>query len=85
MWRAISTTSWSSLRCLDELPFALADRQYLDDRDVFQKFYAKHLAKRLVQSLSASDDAEASMLSKLKVCVGCVILLCRPTLFTHGG
>lgn len=41
--------------------------KYLEDKDVFQKFYSKMLAKRLVQHMSASDDAEASMISKLKV------------------
>ena len=40
---------------------------YIEDKDVFQKFYSKMLAKRLVQHMSASDDAEASMISKLKV------------------
>ncbi|KAK2179486.1 hypothetical protein NP493_487g01037 [Ridgeia piscesae] len=40
--------------------------KYLEDKDVFQKFYSKMLAKRLVQHVSASDDAEASMISKLK-------------------
>lgn len=41
--------------------------KYIEDKDVFQKFYAKMLAKRLVHQNSASDDAEASMISKLKV------------------
>lgn len=41
--------------------------RYVEDKDVFQKFYSKMLAKRLVQQISASDDAEASMISKLKV------------------
>ena len=41
--------------------------KYIEDKDVFQKFYRKILAKRLVQHMSASDDAEASMISKLKV------------------
>jgi len=40
---------------------------YVEDKDVFQKLYSKMLAKRLVQQNSASDDAEASMISKLKV------------------
>ncbi|XP_059544016.1 cullin-1-like [Myotis daubentonii] len=40
--------------------------KYIEDKDVFQKFYAKMLAKRLVHQSSASDDAEASMISKLK-------------------
>uniref|UniRef100_A0A4W5LUW0 Cullin-1 n=1 Tax=Hucho hucho TaxID=62062 RepID=A0A4W5LUW0_9TELE len=33
--------------------------KYIEDKDVFQKFYAKMLAKRLVHQNSASDDAEA--------------------------
>ncbi len=41
--------------------------RYVEDKDVFQKFYSKQLAKRLVYQNSASDDAEASMISKLKV------------------
>jgi len=40
---------------------------YVEDKDVFQKFYGKLLAKRLVGQLSASDDYEESMISKLKV------------------
>jgi cullin 1 len=39
---------------------------FLEDKDVFQKFFTKHLAKRLVNGTSASEDAEASMISKLK-------------------
>ena len=41
--------------------------KYIEDKDVFQKFYSKMLAKRLVNQTSASDDAEANMISKLKV------------------
>jgi cullin 1 len=44
--------------------------KYIEDKDVFQKFYSKMLAKRLVQFSSASDDAEASMISKLKDACG---------------
>ncbi|CAH1774938.1 unnamed protein product [Owenia fusiformis] len=44
--------------------------KYIEDKDVFQKFYSKMLAKRLVQHMSASDDAEASMISKLKQSCG---------------
>jgi cullin 1 len=40
---------------------------YIEDKDVFQKFYGKLLAKRLVGQLSASDDYEETMISKLKV------------------
>ncbi|RUP51948.1 hypothetical protein BC936DRAFT_144264 [Jimgerdemannia flammicorona] len=44
--------------------------KYVEDKDVFQKFYSKMLAKRLVNGTSASDDAEASMISKLKEACG---------------
>ncbi|RWS31532.1 cullin-1-like protein [Leptotrombidium deliense] len=44
--------------------------KYIEDKDVFQKFYSKMLAKRLVNHVSASDDAEASMISKLKQACG---------------
>lgn len=44
--------------------------KYIEDKDVFQKFYSKMLAKRLVHTSSASDDAETSMISKLKETCG---------------
>merc|ERR1711902_27125 len=44
--------------------------KYIEDKDVFPKFYSKMLAKRLVNHMSASDDAEASMISKLKQACG---------------
>ncbi|CAF1175239.1 unnamed protein product [Didymodactylos carnosus] len=43
---------------------------YIEDKDVYQKFYGKMLAKRLVGQLSASDDSEESMISKLKQACG---------------
>ena len=50
--------------------FQMVVFKYIEDKDVFQKFYSKMLAKRLVQHQSASDDAEASMISKLKQACG---------------
>ena len=44
--------------------------KYIEDKDVFQKFYSRMLAKRLVHSSSASEDAETSMISKLKEACG---------------
>ena len=44
--------------------------KYIEDKDVFQKFYARMLARRLVHSSSSSDDAETSMISKLKEACG---------------
>jgi len=40
---------------------------YVEDKDIFLKFYQKMLAKRLVGQLSVSDDYEETMISKLKV------------------
>ncbi|KAK4337039.1 hypothetical protein RND71_043387 [Anisodus tanguticus] len=44
--------------------------KYIDDKDVFQRFYSKLLAKRLVNNASASEYAEESMISKLKQACG---------------
>ncbi|KAK8060441.1 Cullin 1 [Apiospora saccharicola] len=44
--------------------------KYIEDKDVFQKFYSRMLARRLVHSTSTSDDAETSMISKLKEACG---------------
>ena len=44
--------------------------KYIEDKDVFQKFYSRMLAKRLVHSSSASEDAEQSMIGKLKDACG---------------
>ena len=44
--------------------------KYIDDKDVFQTFYTNDLSKRLIQGGSASDEAEASMISKLKESCG---------------
>jgi cullin 1 len=44
--------------------------KYIEDKDVFQKFYSRMLAKRLVHTNSVSDDAETSMISKLKEACG---------------
>jgi cullin 1 len=44
--------------------------KYIEDKDVFQKFYSRNLARRLVSASSASDDAETSMIGKLKDACG---------------
>jgi len=40
--------------------------RYLQEKDVFEKYYKQHLAKRLLGGRSVSDDAERSMIAKLK-------------------
>jgi len=44
--------------------------QYIDDRDVFQKFYSRMLARRLITGASCSEDAEAAMIAGLKQVCG---------------
>ena len=44
--------------------------RYIEDKDVFQKFYSRMLAKRLVHTNSVSDDAETNMIGKLKEACG---------------
>jgi cullin 3 len=39
----------------------------LHDRDVFIRYYTRFLAKRLLDELSVSDEAENNMISKLRV------------------
>ncbi|KAG6873948.1 hypothetical protein C0995_008987 [Termitomyces sp. Mi166 len=41
--------------------------RFLTDKDVFERYYKGHLAKRLLHGRSISDDAERGMLAKLKV------------------
>ncbi|KAG5720239.1 Cullin-3 [Termitomyces sp. T112] len=41
--------------------------RFLTDKDVFERYYKGHLAKRLLHARSVSDDAERGMLAKLKV------------------
>ena len=40
--------------------------RFVNGKDVFEAFYKTHLARRLLLQKSASDDAERSILSKLK-------------------
>uniref|UniRef100_A0A4W3HG69 Cullin-1 n=1 Tax=Callorhinchus milii TaxID=7868 RepID=A0A4W3HG69_CALMI len=66
--RSCDCFSWAMLIACIHLQMVVF--KYIEDKDVFQKFYAKMLAKRLVHQNSASDDAEASMISKLKQACG---------------
>ncbi|XP_064456504.1 cullin-2-like [Ornithodoros turicata] len=54
----------------DRLSQSITVFKYIDDKDVFQKFYAKMLAKRLIHSQSMSMDAEEAMINKLKQACG---------------
>ncbi|XP_061727835.1 cullin-2 isoform X1 [Cydia pomonella] len=44
--------------------------KYIDDKDVFQKYYARALARRLIHQLSASMEQEEAMINRLKAACG---------------
>ena len=44
--------------------------RFLTEKDVFEKYYNSHLAKRLIAGRSVSDDAERGMLAKFKIEAG---------------
>ena len=41
--------------------------RFLQEKDVFERYYKQHLARRLLLNKSVSDDSEKNMISKLKV------------------
>lgn len=45
--------------------------RYLQEKDMFERYYKQHLAKRLLLNKSVSDDVEKNMISKLKTECGC--------------
>ncbi|KAJ1980983.1 hypothetical protein H4R35_000899 [Dimargaris xerosporica] len=44
--------------------------KYVDDKDVFQKFYSRFLAKRLIHNLTISLETEATIVTQLKSMCG---------------
>lgn len=59
-----------------QLEAALELFRFIQGKDVFEAFYKKDLARRLLMNRSASQDAERNMLSKLKSECG--------SIFTHN-
>lgn len=45
--------------------------RFLQEKDVFERYYKQHLARRLLLNKSGSDDSEKNMISKLKTECGC--------------
>ena len=54
----------------DVLKSVMVVFKYVEDKDVFQKFFSKMLAKRLIGGVSVSEEAEESMIGKLKEACG---------------
>lgn len=44
--------------------------RYISDKDMFERYYKKHLSRRLLMKRSLSMDAERQMISKMKMEVG---------------
>ena len=44
--------------------------RYIQDKDMFERYYKRHLSRRLLMKRSASMDAERQMISKMKMEVG---------------
>ena len=44
--------------------------RYVQDKDMFERYYKKHLSRRLLTKRSVSMDAERQMISKMKLEVG---------------
>ncbi|KAL1123778.1 hypothetical protein AAG570_001551 [Ranatra chinensis] len=49
--------------------------RFLQEKDMFERYYKQHLAKRLLLNKSVSDDSEKNMISKLKTECGCQFTL----------
>jgi len=45
--------------------------RFLQEKDAFEEYYKRHLARRLLNQKSASDESEKMMISKLKSECGC--------------
>ena len=43
-----------------------AGSRYLREKDVFEKYYKAHLAKRLLSQRSSSEESERQFITKLK-------------------
>jgi len=54
----------------DRLGASITIFKYLDDKDVFQKFYSRSLGKRLIHMQSHSMDMEEAMINRLKQACG---------------
>ncbi|KAI8854533.1 Cullin family-domain-containing protein [Chytridium lagenaria] len=65
-----SKSQWSESDIESRLSRVLILFNYVDDKDVYQKFYSRLLAKRLIFASSVSDEAESNMITRLKNACG---------------
>lgn len=69
----------------EKLSLSIIVFKYIDDKDIFQKFYAKNMARRLIFSQLASMEAEESMINKLKQVCGYEFTAKLQRMFTGIG
>lgn len=65
-----SSKGVSEIEVEEKLAQSITIFKYIDDKDVFQKFYSRMLAKRLIHQQAASMDAEETMINRLKQACG---------------
>ena len=54
----------------DVLDKAVTLLRYIQDKDMFERYYKKHLARRLLYGKSESGDVEKQMISRMKLEIG---------------
>lgn len=69
----------------EKLGLSIIVFKYIDDKDIFQKFYSKNMARRLIFSQLASMDAEESMINKLRQVCGYEFTAKLHRMFTDMG
>lgn len=69
----------------EKLALSIIVFKYIDDKDIFQKFYSKNMARRLIFSQLASMEAEESMINKLKQVCGYEFTAKLHRMFTDIG
>ncbi|CAB07302.3 Cullin-2 [Caenorhabditis elegans] len=80
-----STKGLSETDLEAKLDSAIVIFRYIEDKDIFQKFYSKMLANRLIASTSISMDAEELMINKLKQACGYEFTSKLSRMFTDIG
>jgi len=65
-----STKGYSEVEVDEKLGQSIIIFKYIDDKDIFQKFYSRNLARRLIYQMSHSMDSEEGMINRLKAACG---------------
>ncbi|VDM57987.1 unnamed protein product [Angiostrongylus costaricensis] len=80
-----SAKGMNELEVDQQLSKAIVIFRYIEDKDVFQKYYSKMLASRLIMGFSVAMDAEEAMINKLKQACGYEFTSKLSRMFTDIG